>query len=269
MTDTPQTPPVPRTLEFEVEVVGTPEEVWAAVATGPGITSWYVPHTVEERQDGAMSAAFGPGPEMQVPGRVAAWEPPHRFMVDGGDGVEGLAFEWLIEARDSGTCIVRLVNSGFGDGGEWDDQYDGMSEGWKLFLLNLQLHLKHFKGRTATPILPTAMWAGPRNETWKALTGALGLPSAPTVGERVKASGGAPPLAGTVMGSDSWRLALLLDSPAPGTAVVAVEGDGPAVNVSVWSYLYDEVGAAAATDVEPQWWEWLNARAIPPKAATE
>ena len=32
-----------RSVQAEVEVPGTPEEVWEAIATGPGITSWFVP----------------------------------------------------------------------------------------------------------------------------------------------------------------------------------------------------------------------------------
>ena len=118
-----------RSIELEIEVPGTPEEVWRAIATGPGISSWYLPHTVEERQGGAANVSFGAAPEMQVAGRVAAWEPPHRVVFDGGDSDAGLAFEWLVEARDGGRCVVRLVNSGFGSGDEWDAQYDGMAEG--------------------------------------------------------------------------------------------------------------------------------------------
>lgn len=52
-----------RYLEFEIEVVGSIEEVWQAISTGPGITSWYVPHVIEEREGGAATASFGPGPE--------------------------------------------------------------------------------------------------------------------------------------------------------------------------------------------------------------
>ena len=51
-----------RSLEIEVQVPGTAEEVWRAIATGPGISSWYVPHQVEEREGGAAVASFGPGP---------------------------------------------------------------------------------------------------------------------------------------------------------------------------------------------------------------
>lgn len=263
-----------RRIELEIEVPGTPEEVWRAIATGPGISSWYVPHVVEEREGGAASASFGPGPEMQIPGRVAAWEPPHRIVFDGGEGVGGYAFEWLVEARDGGSCVVRLVNSGFGQGEEWDDQYDGMTEGWKLFLFNLRLHLEHFAGRTATASLPMAMWAGPPADTWAALLSGLGLPAEPAVGDQVTATAGAsgedasgdaaePVLAGTVVRAEPGRLALLVDSPAPGTAFVAAEGHGPVVGVSVWSYLYGEEGAVAAERDEPRWRAWLDARAVP------
>jgi uncharacterized protein YndB with AHSA1/START domain len=249
-----------RSLELEVEVVGTPEEVWQAIATGPGISSWYVPHTVEEREGGAAVARFGPGPGMEVPGRVAAWEPPRRVVFDGGEGAGGMAFEWLVEARGGGTCIVRLVNTGFGTGAEWDSQYDAMTDGWGLFLLNLKLHLQHFRGQAATALLPTAQWAGPRQDAWAALADQLGVPRAPAVGDRIQTS--APTLAGTVVDVASWRIALLVDQPAPGTAILAVEGTGDQVSVSVWSYLYGPDAAAAAERDEPRWAKWLADRGL-------
>lgn len=250
-----------RRIELEVEVRGTPEEVWRAIATGPGISSWYVQHVVEEREGGAAMASFGPGPEMQIPGRVAAWEPPHRIVFDGGEGVPGLAFEWLVEAREGGSCIVRLVNSGFGSGDDWDAQFDGMLEGWQLFLLNLRLHLEHFAGLTATSMLPMAMWSGSRTDAWARVLSSLGLPTEAQPGDRVVATAGAGlELAGTVVESQSWRLALLLDEPAPGTAFIAVEGMGDQFGVSIWSYLYGPGAAEIVTRDEPRWREWLAMR---------
>jgi uncharacterized protein YndB with AHSA1/START domain len=32
-----------RSIQVEVEVPGSPDEVWEAIATGPGISSWFVP----------------------------------------------------------------------------------------------------------------------------------------------------------------------------------------------------------------------------------
>ncbi len=40
---------VRRSVQVEVEVPSTPEEVWQAIATGPGISSWLVPTRSEER----------------------------------------------------------------------------------------------------------------------------------------------------------------------------------------------------------------------------
>lgn len=248
-----------RSIELEINVPGTPEEVWRAIATGPGISSWYVPHVVEEAEGGEATASFGPEPEMQVKGRVAVWDPPRRVVFDGGGVDQGLAFEWLVEADDGGTCIVRLVNSGFGAGGEWDDHYDAMTEGWRLFLFNLQLHLEHFKGQSATAVLPMAAWAGPAEDAWTTLATALGIPPGPEVGDRVEVTAAdAPPLAGTVARVTPTYLALVVDDPAPGTAFLAAEGRGEEVQVSVWMYLYGAEGEAAAEQDESRWRAWLD-----------
>lgn len=237
-----------REIRLEIEVPGTPEQVWAAIATGPGISSWYVPHTVAEHAGGAATASFGPDPQMQVAGLVAVWEPPHRIVFTGADPGPGLAFEWLVEARSEGSCVVRLVNSGFGDGQPWDDQYDDMVNGWGLFLRNLWLHCTHFAGQHAVAALPMGQWPGSGEDAWAQLLAALGLPAAPRIGERVATADGAPPLAGIVADAGPGRLALVLDTPAPGTGLLAAEGHGGMVAVSVWAYLYGPDAAERAAE---------------------
>ena len=116
-----------RSVEAEVEVPGTPEEVWQAIATGPGISSWFVPTTLEERVGGSVVANFGPG--MESLSTITAWDPPHRFVADSRDdmGPDGptIATEWIVEARSGGTCIVRVVHSWFTSSDDWDDQFEG------------------------------------------------------------------------------------------------------------------------------------------------
>ncbi|WP_420451541.1 SRPBCC family protein [Ilumatobacter sp.] len=250
---------VGRSIELEVEVPGTPEQVWRAIATGPGISSWYVPHAVEERAGGSVELSFGPG--MDGTGRVAVWEPPHRIVLDGGDGAGGLAFEWMVEARDGTSCIVRLVNSGFGSGADWDGQYDAMRDGWLIFLTNLRLHLEHFAGESATASLPMATWPGPRDAAWRRLLADLGLPADPRPGDRVATSAAdAPELGGVVAATSHDHLALVVDRPTPGTAFVAAEEVGGSISVSVWTYLYGPDGALASERDDPRWREWLEAR---------
>lgn len=264
-----------RTLEFEIEVAGSPEEVWAAIATGPGISSWYVPHTVEERAGGAASARFGPGDDMEVPGRVADWDPPKRVRFDGGDADEGLAFEWTVEASSGDTCTVRLVNSGFGPGEEWDAMYDGLRGGWPMFLRNLQLHCQHFRGQHATAMLPTGSWPGSPADAWPALLDAVGLSAPVELGTRIElggdtgaeaeadANGGPPTLGGVVVDVADHRLAILLDRPARGTAFLAAEpGFTPeSVELSVWSYLYGSDREAIVARDQSRWSAWLAHRA--------
>lgn len=270
MTEDPATSPEPipspvlhpdparQEIRMEIEVAGSPAEVWQAIATGPGISSWYVPHTVEERPDGAATASFGPGPEMQVPGRVAVWEPPHRVVFTGADDGPGLAFEWLVEARGEGSAVVRLVNSGFGDGLPWDDQYDDMVGGWTLFLRNLWLHRRYFPGQAATSALPMARWERPNDTSWTGLLQALGLPAHPPVGTRVATSGEAVPrLAGVVLDAGANSLSLLLDTPAVGTGIVAAEGAEGTCNVSAWVYLYGPDAAERAAEHTAAWKAWL------------
>ena len=249
-----------RSLELSVDVIGTPKQVWQAVATGPGITSWYVPHEVEEASGGTMTASFGSAPEMQVTGRVATWEPPTRVVFDGGDPSEGLVFDWLIEPHpDGGSCTVRLVNGGFDTAPEWDAQYDAMEQGWKLFLRNLQLHLEHFAGQSATASLPMAGVPTAGDDVWPALMESLGVEGQPGVGDVVRVSGdGDLHLQGQVVEITGSKIVMLVDSPAPGTAFIAAEQAGGFLQASIWSYLYGEAGKTSAVQDGPRWQAHLD-----------
>jgi uncharacterized protein YndB with AHSA1/START domain len=258
-----------RSIEIEVEVPGSAEEVWQAVATGPGVSSWYVPHRIEERVGGAADASFGPGPEMVASGRVAVWDPPRRLVITGETEGEGLSFEWQVEPQAAGTCRVRLVNSGFGDGPEWDVQYDAMARGWEIFLTNLRLHLEYFAPEPAAAMLPMAVWPVVEDTAWATLTGGLGLPGTADGGEHVAVSStsGAPELSGVVVKAAPGWYALLIDQPASGTGFISTEGHGEASAVSIWLYLYGEEGRSAVARDDTRWRRWLEAAAPRPSSS--
>ena len=69
-----------RSVEVEVEVPGTPEQVWEAIATGPGISSWFVPTEVEQGDYGRPTKVICHfGPAFQTTAAITKWEPPDRF----------------------------------------------------------------------------------------------------------------------------------------------------------------------------------------------
>ncbi len=178
-----------------------------------------------------------------------------------GEGRPAFAAEWLVEARDGGTCVVRLINSGFGSGAEWDAEYDATEAGWRLFLYNLRLYLTHFPGQPCASVLVN----GKRRRAGRPGPSAsspatLGLPAGAGKGDRVAATApGAPPLAGVVERAADGMLTLLLEKPAPGVAFVVAEpaADGTAY-ASVYAYLFGDGAAEAAASDEPAWRAWMQ-----------
>jgi uncharacterized protein YndB with AHSA1/START domain len=51
-----------RSVDLEFELPGTPEQVWEALATGPGIATWFVPADIEPREGGAVTFHLAPDP---------------------------------------------------------------------------------------------------------------------------------------------------------------------------------------------------------------
>jgi uncharacterized protein YndB with AHSA1/START domain len=137
-----------RTIDLSVEVVGTPEEVWAAIATGAGVSGWMHHTEIDGRPGGRFAYDMGLGGGLNDTGRVAAYEPPARFATEGvrwapdnGAAPAELATEWTVQARDGGTCVVRMVMSGFGSGAAWDEEIEGMSAGMRAALDSLRAYL--------------------------------------------------------------------------------------------------------------------------------
>jgi uncharacterized protein YndB with AHSA1/START domain len=267
MTTPNEDTPPKRSISLEVEVPGTPEEVWEAIATGPGITAWFVPAEVEEREGGRLSLDIM-GKGMEASGVVTAWEPPRRFVYEeedpfGPDSPGRLATEWLVEARAGGTCVVRLVNSLFASGEEWDDQLEDLRDGWSAYMHNLRVYMTNFAGRRCSTILVTGDAPAPKERAWAELTAALGLPQAAEGEAAATSAADAPVLAGTVErvadGKHHRELMLLLEEPAPGVAFVFAFEYLEQVHASLHAYLFgDEASAVAARD-EPRWRSWMDA----------
>jgi uncharacterized protein YndB with AHSA1/START domain len=247
-----------RSIDLDIEVPGTPEEVWEAVATGPGITAWFVPATVEPREGGEATFDFGPGLGVDH-STVTAWDPPRRFVGESTTEGQTFAAEWLVEAKGEGTCVVRLIFSGFGDGAEWDDQYDGTTKGWQLFMYNLRLYLTHFRGQPCRSVLVHGS-AGDIDlaEAWPAVLKAVGF-TEPQLGEELSNEGtDAPTFGGRVERVTDNMVTFLLDQPGPGVGVVGAERYGGSIMTMVYLWLFGDDAATTAGREEPRWRRWMQ-----------
>jgi uncharacterized protein YndB with AHSA1/START domain len=258
-------PNVPHRLEFSVEVPGTPEQVWQAIATAKGMSAWFLPTEMEEREGGSLH--FSMGPEMGSDGHVTRWDPPHRLVYEedwaalmGKDPatLSPLTSEFLVEAQSGGTCVVRVTSSGFGTGAAWEEEFwADMGASWMPFFDNLHLYLAHFPGQEATPMEVTASHPGEPSQLWQALHDTLGLGSEGTPVEVRGATG-------TVVRVGERQTLVRLTAPVPGILTVFAygQGDGKAT-VGVRAYLFSADAADWVRHEEPGWTAWLQALPVP------
>ena len=251
-----------RSVQVEVEVPGTPEEVWQAIATGPGISSWFVPTEFEE-QNGkpvTMKLSFGPG--MESVSKITKWDPPRMFAKESDGWVPGsppIATECSVEARGGGICIVRFVQSLFASTDDWDNQLEAAKLGWPGYLRTLRIYLTHFRGQRSTMMQWRAPTAGTEAEAWEALTAALGVKGL-SVGQRCTAPAGAPAFGGVVeyFTQNPNDALLRLDRPGPGVAALGTYNMGGPSMVALGFYLYGDRAAGTAARETPQWDAWFQ-----------
>lgn len=271
-----------RFIQAEVEVPGSPEEVWRAIATGSGISSWFVPTTSDERIGGTTVSSFGPG--MDSTGTIKEWNPPHSVLVETEGGPGAIATEWIVEARAGGTCTVRVIHRWFADSDDWDGEFEAHAYGWAAtFFRMLRLYLTHFAGQRCSTVDLAAFSTRPGPDTWRNITSGLDIDAAT---RQVNSIGDSPALSGTSvdlevtdpdllearskspliaaalegMDGEMPELLVRLDRPAPGLAHFSIMPMGEQTMVSIRFFLYGDQGAAAAEGVRQQWNAWLAER---------
>ena len=255
-------PPVQHRFELELEVPGSPDEVWQAIATAGGISSWMMDTELEAREGGAVT--FHMGPETESHGRVTAFEPSRRIeyaedwaelMGQAGADVTPLVTEFLVEARSGGTCVVRVVTSAFGTGADWENEFWGeMSSGWAPMLDNLRLYMTHFRGQQATQLWASATCEGTPQTAVTAIRDALGIEGA--VGQQVAVRD----LSGVVERDLDRHFLIRVERPLTGMlSFFGYESGEGTTTVQVVGYLFGDDPASYVAREQEAWREWLAA----------
>jgi hypothetical protein len=166
--------PTPRRLEKEIELDATPEQVWEAIATGPGLATWFM----------SMEMPIPEGDTL--PPGVAVWDPPRHLLISppAPDGATQ-SFEYLIEGREGGSTVLRYVQSGF-TGNGWETEYEAMKGGWDMYFHTLAEYFRYFAGRSATYVTAEAPPASVPAAAWQQMLAALGIPDGVEQGAAVR-----------------------------------------------------------------------------------
>ena len=157
-------------LEKTVEIAASIEEVWDAVTDGKKLSNWFpLEARVKPGKNGSIFVSWGPDCEGEA--EIVAWEPGKKIAWQERTAL----VEFTLEAR-SGKTLVRLVQSGFFTGADWENEwFDSTNYGWDFILLNLRVWLELHRGeerRVAWPRLPVSI---SREEAYSRLLGKDGL----------------------------------------------------------------------------------------------
>jgi uncharacterized protein YndB with AHSA1/START domain len=142
-----------RIIRAEIRTSATAAQAWDAWADPEKIAAWFVDRASGEAKPGSIMTwyfdDFGFAQPLKVVEAILGerfvlrWEPP-----EGDPGILEVGI-----AREGGTTILRLVNSGFREGAQWDDEYQGTVSGWQLSLSILKHYLENFPGRRKSSLL--------------------------------------------------------------------------------------------------------------------
>jgi uncharacterized protein YndB with AHSA1/START domain len=242
---------------------GTPEQVWQAMATGPGNAAWFTRATIDERTGGAIRFEFGP--DASSSGTVTVWEPPYRFAYvedEWSPGAPPIATEITITSRSGGQCVVRMVHSLYATSDDWDDQMESFEGGWPGFFAVLRLYLSHFAGQRGASFSAMTKVEDDHLAVWKRLTAELDLGGA-DVGEARVTPTSPEPLSGVierVQQDGSLRTILLRTmTPSPGVMLLGTYGAAGTISASLSRFVYGDDAEQLAAASAPAWRDWLAA----------
>jgi uncharacterized protein YndB with AHSA1/START domain len=134
-----------RMMQLEMRTTASPEQVYEAWADPVKLSQWFTDKARGEAKPGStmywIFEKFG----YEIPYEVVD-AGPGKLLTLGGElpGRPPFLLEIIIE-REGGETVLRLVNSGFLDGGKWDEEYEGVASGWEMSLALLRFYLeRHF-----------------------------------------------------------------------------------------------------------------------------
>jgi uncharacterized protein YndB with AHSA1/START domain len=139
------TPGSGRTLEKTLFIRATPERVFRALTDPSELERWFVGKAeVDLRPGGALKFTWR---EHQVAeGAFLIVDPPHRlsfrWQMDENLGKTTVTIE--LNSQGEGTHL-RLIETGWGVGDDWDRLYDAVEPGWSFFFGRLVAWLEEGK----------------------------------------------------------------------------------------------------------------------------
>jgi uncharacterized protein YndB with AHSA1/START domain len=153
MTDHGRRKHVGRTVRKEVLIRASPEQVWEAWALPERISQWFVDGAEGEMRAGQVVTWRFEHFHARLPLQVYEAERGHFLAFGGETPNRPNALQEVFVEHEGGLTRLRLANSGFHDGAQGDEEYEGVESGWEMALATLKFWLEHTSGEPRTHLL--------------------------------------------------------------------------------------------------------------------
>jgi len=142
-----------RVIRDEIKTSASPQQAWEAWADPAKISQWFVDRAEGKAEAGADITWFFDKFNMKLHYKVLEAVPGERFAIlwPGPMPPPGI-LEVIIE-REGGETLIRLVNSGFREDAQLDEEYEGVVSGWHTSLALLREYVENYFGEPRTNIL--------------------------------------------------------------------------------------------------------------------
>ena len=241
-------------------------QVWDAVATGPGLSSWFVPHELEPRRGGTGRAEFG-GLTF-VEGRVLAYEPGHRIVL----GAERIAHDVGAEPEpESDTGLEFWIGTSeddpdgsrttlyFRQRGFPEADQAAYEAGWDVYFHTLTEYFKYFAPMPSATTTGLVLPPMGRSDAFQRMLQSFGVTNGIEVGQELTLRPRGRETDAITGVVDLWMMQPHLEGLGVRTETGFLRTTSAVLGVmlNVYNYAADPVPEATRREQAASWQSWL------------
>src|SRR5271155_2816156 len=157
MTDNPENEPIEhkgRIIRAEISTKATPQEAYDAWADPEKIAHWFPDRAEGKAEPGATITWVFDKFNYRIPYEVLVAQRAERLAIrwNPPPGMSAGILEVTIH-KQGGDTVIKLVNSGFREGAEWNEEFEGTDSGWRMALALLKHYLENYFGTSRASFL--------------------------------------------------------------------------------------------------------------------
>jgi uncharacterized protein YndB with AHSA1/START domain len=136
-----------RIIRAEIRTKATPQQAYDAWADPQKIAHWFPDRAEGKAEPGATITWIFEKFNYRIPYEVLIAQPAEKFAIrwNPPPGMNAGVLEVTI-SKEGGETVIRLVNSGFREGAEWNEEFEGTDSGWRMALALLKHYLENYFG---------------------------------------------------------------------------------------------------------------------------